>query len=316
MRTSSVLVRMNKISTAVAIFTAVLVLVALPVCLPAQYQAPPPQYGAPPQQPGYGPPPPPMAPPDLDRLVYQIALYPDPLLTQVLTASTFPDQIQPAAQWADEHGYIHGDQLARAIAEDRLPWDPSVQALLPFPNVLDTMARDMGWTAQLGNAFLSQPGQVVDAVQRMRQQAYNYGYLRSNPQMNVVYSGGVVEILPVNPGYIYVPYYNPAIVFAPRRGISIGAAISFGPGIVIGAGFSPYGWGGPHFDWRARTVIIDNHPWQRRWDNRSAYVHPYNAPPPRVEARPSQPAERHDLRGRGDYHRDERGRGREEERRR
>jgi hypothetical protein len=98
-----------------------------------------------------------MLPPgELDRLVSRIALYPDPLLAQVLAAATFPDAIPDAARWADQHHYLTGDALAAAINGDRLPWDPSVQALLPFPNVLDMMASDMGWTQSLGNAFLAQ----------------------------------------------------------------------------------------------------------------------------------------------------------------
>jgi Protein of unknown function (DUF3300) len=101
-------------------------------------------------------PPPPYSPADLDRLVSRIALYPDSLLAQTLAAASFPDQIPDAARWADEHHYLTGDELARAISDDRLPWDPSVQALLPFPPVLDLMASDPAWTQDLGNAFLAQ----------------------------------------------------------------------------------------------------------------------------------------------------------------
>ena len=103
-----------------------------------------------------GAPPPSFSPDQLDKLVSRIALYPDPLLAQLLAAATFPDQIPDAEKWADQHHYLTGDQLATAIAEDHLPWDPAVQAMLPFPTVLDTMASDMNWTADLGNAFLAQ----------------------------------------------------------------------------------------------------------------------------------------------------------------
>src|SRR5580658_10314105 len=91
-------------------------------------------------------PPPPMGPGELDNLVQRIALYPDSLLANILTAATYPDQIPEADQWADQHAGLHGDALAHAIGEDHLPWDPSVQALLPFPQVLEMMARDMNWT--------------------------------------------------------------------------------------------------------------------------------------------------------------------------
>src|SRR5258708_1361561 len=121
--------------------------------------------------------PPAYSPEQLDKMVSRIALYPDPLLAQVLAAATFPDQIPEAAKWADQHHYLTGDALAKAIAEDHLPWDPSVQALLPFPSVLEMMASDMAWTTDLGNAFLAQRQDVMDAAPTMRQQANHYRHL-------------------------------------------------------------------------------------------------------------------------------------------
>ena len=103
--------------------------------------------------------------------------------------------------WADQHHYLTGDALARAISDDHLPWDPSVQAMLPFPSVLDMMASDMGWTSELGNAFLAQQPELMDAVQRERHRAYDYGYLRTNPQI-IVNGGPYIEILPANPNFI------------------------------------------------------------------------------------------------------------------
>ena len=108
--------------------------------------------------------PPSYSPEQLDRLVSRIALYPDPLLAQVLAAATFSDQIPDAAKWADEHHYLTGDELAKAIPEDHLSWHPSVQALLPFPSVLEMMASDMKWTRDLGDAFLAQHQDVMDAI--------------------------------------------------------------------------------------------------------------------------------------------------------
>ncbi len=211
----------------------------------------------------------------LDKLVSRIALYPDPLLAQVLAASTFPDQIPEAAKWADEHHYLTGDQLARAISDDHLWWDPSVQALLPFPSVLEMMASDMQWTRELGEAFLTQHQDVMDAVQRMRQKAKDYGYLRSNDKI-VVTGGPYIEIDPVDPAFICVPVYDPFVVFyPPRPGIVVGAAISFGFGAVITAAFRPWGWGVCRFDWGAHVLFIHNAPWGRIWANRAAYVHPY-----------------------------------------
>src|SRR5271167_3161402 len=109
-----------------------------------------------------GPPPPSFPPQQLDQLVARIALYPDPLLAQVMAAATYPNDIPPAAQWADQHHYLAGQTLANAIQGDQLPWDPSVQSLLPFPSVLETMNSDMNWTTDLGNAFLAQQQDVMD----------------------------------------------------------------------------------------------------------------------------------------------------------
>ena len=219
--------------------------------------------------------PPNRSPEQLDELVARIALYPDPLLAQVLAASTFPDQIPEAAKWADEHHYLTGDELARAIADDHLWWDPSVQALLPFPSVLEMMASDMKWTRELGEAFLTQQQDVMDATQRMRQKAKDYGYLRGNDKI-IVTGGPYIEIEPVDPAFICVPVYDPLVVFyPPRPGIVVGAAISFGFGAVITAAFRPWGWGVCRFDWGAHVLFIHNAPWGRIWANRAVYVHPY-----------------------------------------
>jgi hypothetical protein len=243
------------------------------------------------------PPPPAFTPPQLDQLVARVALYPDPLLGQVLTASTFTDQIQPAAQWADQHHYLTGQALANAIQEDQLPWDPSVQALLPFPSVLEMMASDMNWTTQLGDAFLANQQSVMDAVQRQRAIAARYGYLRTNANI-VVGAGPYITIMPVNPAYIVVPYYDPAVVFfAPRSGIVIGGAIRFGFGVTIGGFFAPWGWGAVRFDWGGHGLFIGNARWGRTWANRAVYVHPYpgfRRPAPGYV----RPPERHEMIGR------------------
>jgi hypothetical protein len=256
---------------------------------PNQQQAPYPQQGPPPPDQQQAPPPP-MAPQQLDQLVQRIALYPDPLLAQVLTASTFSDQIPDADAWAQQHSGLNGDALAQAIQSDNLPWDPSVLALLPFPSVLDTMARDLQWTGNLGNAVLNQRPDVMDAVQRMRQQAKNYGYLAPNSYDNVVENDGAIEIQPVDPAMYYVPVYNPGVVFfAPRPGFFVGGAVRFGPAIVVGPAFGRFGWYGAGFGWRSHAILIDHRPWGRTFYNRGVYVHPYAHPfvrpvGPRVEA--------------------------------
>ena len=264
----------------------------------------------------------PLPPQQLEGLVQRIALYPDPLLAQVLTASTFDRDIPDAARWADQHAFLTGDNLARAIQEDNLPWDPSVIALLPFPSVLDMMARDMGWTQTLANAVLVQRGDVMDAVQRMRRVANDYGYLRATPQYRVIYEGPVISILPIAPGYVYVPFYDPYVVYArPRPGFFVGGAITFGPRIAVGTSFAPWGWrSAPAFGWREHNIVVDNHVWNRTVVNRNNYVHTYNAPPPRfteprVERHEVRPVpERHE--GRGEERRGEERRGEDRRERR
>ena len=246
-------------------------------------------------------PPPSFPPQQLDQLVARIALYPDPLLAQVLAAATYPNDIPPAAQWADQHHYLTGQDLANAITADQLPWDPSVQALLPFPSVLDMMNADMNWTTQIGNAFLAQQPDVMEAVQRQRAAAQRYGYLRSNGQV-VVSGPPYIAITPVNPGFVVVPYYDPGVVFfAPRPGFFVGGAIRFGFGVSVGGFFAPWGWGGGgiRFDWGGHGVFLNGARWGRTWYNRGAYVHPYAAirrPGPGFV----RPAEPHALRPRSE----------------
>lgn len=253
---------------------------------PAEYPSAqyPPQYNQPPM----------LGPQQLQQLAQPIALYPDGLLAQVLTASTFWQEIPAAAGWANAHAYLKGEALAQAIQQDNLAWDPSILALLPFPNVLNYMAQYMGWTQALGNAVLTQRGQLMDAVQYLRQEAYNYGYLQNNSYQRVIVAPGAIEIVPINPGFYYVPYYNPAVVFVrPRPGFVIGAAIRFGPGITIGAAFAPWGWGAVGFGWTSHTILIDNHPWTRTWVNRGSYVHTYAQP----YHHEGPPVEHHDVHG-------------------
>src|SRR5689334_7099604 len=116
----------------------------------------------------------------------------------------------------------------------------------------------------------------MDAVQRNRQKAYSFGCLRSSGQV-VVVPGQYIEIRPVNPDYIVVPYYDPLVVFAPpRRGIVVGTAVRFGFGVTLGVAFAPWGWHATHFVWRDHAVVINNAPWRRTWVNRTTYVHPYS----------------------------------------
>ncbi len=172
----------------------------------------------------------------LDSLVSRIALYPDPLLAQMFAAAAFPDQIAAAAQ-----GFGG-------------PFDPSVEALRQYPSVLQMMASDPGWTQALGQAVMQDEGAVMDTIQNLRREAQQYGYLQSGPQMQVVDDGGYIDILPVG-GYMYVPAYDPYIVFArPRPGFFVGGAIRFGGGFRWTAGYN-------RFDWRSHEVFVNWRVW-------------------------------------------------------
>lgn len=172
---------------------------------------------------------------ELDQMVAPIALYPDSLLTQVLMAATYPGNVADAVTWAKAHPDAKGDAAVKQVADQ--PWDPSVQSLVAFPQVLDTLGQDPGWVQRLGDAFLAQPGDVMDAVQRLRRAAQAAGNLQSSPQQTVSVvpaqvapapaptDGGappppppassetIIQIQPTNPEVVYVPSYNPTTVY-------------------------------------------------------------------------------------------------------
>jgi hypothetical protein len=140
----------------------------------------------------------------------------------------------------------------------------------------------------------------MDAVQRERRVAYNYGYLRTNSQI-VVNGGPYIEVLPANPAFVVVPYYNPLVVYAaPRPGFFVGGAIGFGYGVNIGVAFRPWGWGLNRFAWGNHAVFINDHRWDRSWVNRRTYVHPYEVHP----YAGSRPPEHHELHERSDRERE------------
>ncbi|MEP7383334.1 MAG: DUF3300 domain-containing protein [Gemmatimonadota bacterium] len=203
---------------------------------------------------------------ELDRVVSPVALYPDPLLAQLFTASTFTAQIPVAAQWSADHKELTGQRLADAVTAENVSWDPSVQAMLAFPTVLEMMAGDLPWTEELGDAFRTQPGDVMDAVQRMRTKANEYGYLRTNDDVQVN-TGTTIEILPATPAYIVVPYYDPLVVYyPPRPRFVLSSAIYFGYGVRLGLWFEPWGWGPGGFQWASRRVVYGYPGWGRPWN--------------------------------------------------
>lgn len=192
----------------------------------------------------------------LDALVAPIALYPDPLLAQTLAAATYPLEIVQLQQWLQKNPSLKDKALADAVAKQ--PWDPSVQAMAGLPDVVKRLSDDIQWTTDLGNAFLAQQSEVMDAVQRMRTKAQSSGNLKSNEQQKVetkvVEQKQVIVVEQANPEVIYVPSYNPVVVYGPPvypyppiyypppGYYAAGAAITFGVGVAMGAMWSG-GWG-------------------------------------------------------------------------
>jgi Protein of unknown function (DUF3300) len=257
---------------------------------PDQAGAPADQGGAPPQN--YNA----LSPDQLDQLVAPIALYPDALVAQILAASTFPTQVVDADRFVQSHPGVPPDQLGQMA--DGMQWDPSVKALIAFPSVLANLDKNLDWTSQLGNAYYNQPQDVMSSVQVMRQRAYQTGNLKSSQQIAVDYQPNNIEIAPADPAVVYVPYYNPWVVYggpvvawpgyyvpAPPIGVAIGVglAIGFGIGIAIG-GWNRWGWGWhnwgvgwgahsvfyQHNTYISRSVTVVNHGYYGRFDRNPA----------------------------------------------
>ena len=215
---------------------------------------PPPVQGPPPPQPQGAPQQSQLLSPDqLDDLVAPIALYPDNLLSQVLAASTYPLEIVEASQWLQQNRNLQGQQLADAARQQN--WDPSIQAMVVFPDVLNRLAADVQWTTALGNAFLAQQQDVMNAVQKLRAEARASGKLNSSPQQTVTTQTqdgqSAVQIMPANPQEVYVPEYNPYYVWGPPAyGYypplyypPVAYGFGFYPGIYLGGFFPGLGWG-------------------------------------------------------------------------
>jgi hypothetical protein len=180
---------------------------------------------------------------ELDQMLGPIALYPDPLIAQILPAATQPSEIAVV----DRYVSIGGDL---SVIDQQL-WDPSVKTLARYPAVLRWMDDNLAWTTALGQAFLAQPQDVMDAIQRLRAQAQALGNLQSTPQENVIADNGDIEILPANPEMIYVPVYQPDMVYFQRP---------FGsPFISFGVGFSVGLWLNHDFDWHNHHLIVWGH---------------------------------------------------------
>jgi len=235
--------------------------------------------------------PPPLPPPgqtlspdQLDDLVAPIALYPDELLSQIMVAATYPLEVVEAFQWTQKNQGLTGPALTQA-AQDQ-DWDPSIQALVVFPDVLKRLNDDVTWTTNLGNAFLAQQQDVMDAVQRMRQRAQQAGRLQSTPQLNVQTTNEngqpYIDIEPADPDVMYVPVYDPVWIWGPplwypyprwywpprsylRGGLYFGFGTGINVGLFFGSGWRGWGGWGWHPGWGDRRVIVNN-----------TFIHQYN----------------------------------------
>ena len=190
----------------------------------------------------------------LDNLVAPVALYPDPLLAQVLLASTFPDQIAEAAQYVQANG---------TNGIDSQYWDVSVKAVAHYPTVLNMMDTQIDWTTSLGQAYAQQSTDVMQSVQHMRELAQAQGNLESTPQQQVVADAGYISIWPAQPQYLYVPVYDPSVIYCQPvfRRAGFGAYFSFGIGYPIGS-WLMYDWNWPA--WQIVYTGWDGDGWRRR----------------------------------------------------
>ncbi len=236
-------------------WTLILFLLAAPLCAFAAEQEPP-KTGTP------------LSAAELDRLTAPVALYPDSLLAQILMASTYPLDVVSAARWLKQNSGLKGKELENA-AKDQ-PWDPSVQALTAFPQVLEMMNEKLDWVQDLGDAFLGQPKDVMDSVQRLRSKAQAAGNLKTTKEQKVTTSkndasgSDVIVIQSAQPEVVYVPSYDPMVVYGPwpypayppvawypPGYAAAGAFVSFGIGVAVGYAF----WG--DCDWNHGDIDVN-----------------------------------------------------------
>src|ERR1700735_679448 len=262
----------------IAVLSLVLLFATLPSLAAGQDQQPPPppppadsqQANQAPAQDAQAPPYTQQTPEQLQQLVAPIALYPDSLVAQILAASTFPEQVVEADRWVQANPDLKGDALGQAV--DQQSWDPSVKALTAFPTVLGNMDKTISWTSSLGDAYYNQEQGVMDAIQVMRQKAQQAGNLKDTPQQTVQTQDSNIVIQPAQPDVVYVPAYDPWLVYGypvaawpgwyPYPGIWWGGPSLYWGGIGFGLGFYwGFGWGWGHWGvgWGGgRGVIYNN----------------------------------------------------------
>lgn len=205
------------------------------------------------------------------QLVAPIALYPDALVGQILTAATYPTQIVEASRWLQQHSALNGNALADAVNSQ--PWDPSVKALIQFPAVLDNMDKNLSWTSALGDAYVNEPDDVTNAVQTLRERAQAAGTLDTNSQQTVTTQDQTIDIAPTDPDVVYVPAYDPWLVYgeplvAYPDWFDVPGVFYDGPDLFFDAGldlglFGGFAWGWHHwgFDWHQHAALHDHSPY-------------------------------------------------------
>ncbi len=202
----------------------------------------------------------------LEQILAPIALYPDDLIVQILMASTYPIEVVQADRWVKKNKDLKGDALTEALEKE--DWDPSVKSLVNFPQVLSMMSEKLDWTQKLGDAFLGQEKDVMDTVQVLRKRAKDAGNLNTTQEQKVVVEKETIIIQPANPEVVYVPTYNPTVVYGawpypsyppyyyyPPGYVPGAALFSFGVGLAVGAAWG-YAWGGAN--WHGGDVNIDS----------------------------------------------------------
>jgi hypothetical protein len=226
---------------------------------------------------------------ELDQMLAPIALYPDSLLSQILMASTYPLEVVQAARWSRANSQLKGEDAVKAV--EGMDWDPSVKSLVAFPQILHRMDERLDWTQRLGEAFLSQEPHVLDAIQGLRQRAATAGNLNSNEHLRVTRRDDAILIDPVRPEAVYVPYYNPAVVYGPWAwtgyppvywgpfpGYYVAPAFSpaffWGPAIVVSTGFF-FG----HCNWNHHHVTVHhNQHFHSRFGKPNTVLTPHSKP--------------------------------------
>jgi hypothetical protein len=223
---------------------------------------------------------------ELDQLLASIALYPDSLLVQVLMAATYPLEVVSAARWVQENPDLKGDDLAMAL--EKMDWDPSVKSLVNVPSVLAMMNEKIAWTEKVGDAFLAQEGQVMDTIQQLREKAYTQGNLRTTPEQNVMVQDREIVIESAAPDIIYVPCYNPFVVYGPWWYPSYPPYYYYPPGysdcnnVFFSFGlYDAWGYAWGIFDWPHRHCFINvnRHSHRNHYINRQGFIDRYKLRP-------------------------------------